>query len=216
MAVATLTHLSITDRASESNKCPLKVSLVGISQGKPTSIENTDNSIIEILITDHIESIIFVVSQMEIIDSKFYINAKDINCVNIKKKISETDHLQIQSASTNSTRSKLLHVHQNVTRNLKDTPVLQTPPMTTSSDIESEPLVKRKRSKEADQLIDMEFPDINNGYRSETNKTSYNVPDQEELEKPVKKKGKKGESKREGKAKARGKGKGGQEEKERE
>jgi len=205
MMVATSTHLTISDRASDSNKCPLKVSLIGTPQEKPSPIGNTDNSIIEMLITDHIsqdheytiyivfphsnprfehlktsiqpqESIIFVVGQMEVIDNKFYVNAKDITYVNVNilKKNSEPTY-QIQSTSTNSTRSKLLQIHQSVTKNLKDTPIIQTSQITASSDIECESSVKRKKFEEADQLIDEEFTNINN-YKSD-----------QELKKPTKK-----------------------------
>ncbi|CAG8618392.1 17716_t:CDS:2, partial [Cetraspora pellucida] len=208
MSVATSTHLTIVDKNSESNKCPLKVSLVGIPQEKPTTIESTDNSIIETLITDHIgqthdyticivyphtnprfehlkttiqplESVIFVVGQMEIIDNKIYVNAKDINYIYVKKNNSETDSLQIQSTPTNSTRSKLLHIHQNITKNSKDIPTIQTPPLTTSSDIESGPSVKRRRSEEIDPFTDAE-PAVT----TEINSVDH---DQEELEKPIKK-----------------------------
>ncbi|RIB01469.1 hypothetical protein C2G38_2127542 [Gigaspora rosea] len=100
------------------------------------------------------DSTIFVVGQMEIINNKFYVNAKDINYFDIKKKI------QIQS--------RLLQIHQNITKNLKEAPIIQTPSLTTSSDIESEPSVKRKRSEEIDQLIDVDFINTNDNYKSET------------------------------------------------
>ncbi|CAG8473784.1 10964_t:CDS:1, partial [Racocetra fulgida] len=76
--------------------------------------------------------------------------------------------------------SKLLNIHQNITKNLKDTPVTQTLPATTSSDIESELLVKCRRSEETNQHN-------NNNYKSETNKTIFTKHDQEEPEKPAKK-----------------------------
>ncbi|CAG8445253.1 17992_t:CDS:1 [Dentiscutata erythropus] len=75
----------------------------------------------------------------------------------------------------NSTRSKLLYIRQSITNNVKDTPIIQTPPMTASSDIECEPLAKHKRSEEADQLTEEEF--TNTDHKS----------DQEELKKPTKK-----------------------------
>ncbi|CAG8795735.1 1322_t:CDS:2, partial [Cetraspora pellucida] len=53
MSVATLTYLTINGKPSESNKCLLKVSLVGTPQGKPAEIENTDDCMIEVLMTDH-------------------------------------------------------------------------------------------------------------------------------------------------------------------
>ncbi|CAG8545607.1 12889_t:CDS:2, partial [Racocetra persica] len=151
--IATSTHLIIGDKTSKSNKCPLKVSLIGSPKEKLNTIENTDDSVLEIIIADYItqeyefmESIIFVVGQMEIIDNK----------------------------------SKLLNIHQNITKNLKDTPVTQTPPATTSSDIEGKLSVKRRRSEKTNQPI-------NNNYKSETNKTIFTKPGQEEHEKPTKK-----------------------------
>ncbi|CAG8781584.1 4586_t:CDS:1 [Racocetra fulgida] len=206
MIVATSTHLTITDRASDSNKCPLKVSLIGTPQEKPAAIDNTQNSVIEMLISDYIsqdykyaiyvvfphdnprfehfktsiqpqESIIFVVGQIEVIDNKFYVSAKDITYININilKKNSDSEH-QVQSIPPNSTRSKLLHIHQSITKNSKDAPIIQTSPITISSDIECEPSAKRRRSNQSDQLIDEEFAN-NNDSKS----------DQEDPKKPSKK-----------------------------
>ncbi|CAG8670057.1 10703_t:CDS:2, partial [Gigaspora rosea] len=103
MSVATSTHL--TSRASDSNKCPLKVSLIGTAQGNPTVIESTNDS----------------------------------------------------------------------------TLIIQTPSLTTSSDIESEPSGKHKRSKEIDQLIDL---DIDFDCKSKTNESNSVKTNQREPEKP--------------------------------
>ncbi|RIB12187.1 hypothetical protein C2G38_2201347 [Gigaspora rosea] len=100
---ATSTHL--TSRASDSNKCPLKVSLIGTAQGNPTVIESTNDS----------------------------------------------------------------------------TLIIQTPSLTTSSDIESEPSGKHKRSKEIDQLIDL---DIDFDCKSKTNESNSVKTNQREPEKP--------------------------------
>ncbi|CAG8706174.1 988_t:CDS:2, partial [Cetraspora pellucida] len=48
----TSTHLTIKDL--ESNKCLLKVSFIGSPHGKISAIENTDDSVMEINIKDHI------------------------------------------------------------------------------------------------------------------------------------------------------------------
>ncbi|CAG8480772.1 25624_t:CDS:2 [Dentiscutata erythropus] len=56
MIVVMSTHLTIFDRASDSNKCPLKVSLIETPQEKLSPIGNTNNSIIEMLITDYINN----------------------------------------------------------------------------------------------------------------------------------------------------------------
>ncbi|CAG8785291.1 4781_t:CDS:2, partial [Cetraspora pellucida] len=108
MTVSTSTHVTILSKVEESNKCPLKVSLVGIPQEVPNEIK--DDAIIQILVTDYVgqevnfnmkvvfpchnarftyvkdnirprESIIFVVGQLEIIRNEFYVYARDINCI---------------------------------------------------------------------------------------------------------------------------------------
>ncbi|CAG8728193.1 18417_t:CDS:2 [Gigaspora rosea] len=149
----TTTHLTITSRASDSNKCPLKVTLIETAQGNPTTIENTDDSIIEMLITDYItqnhEFTIYVVFS--------------------------------------HTNPRLLQIHKNITKNLKKAPVIQTPSLTTSSDIESEPFVKRKRFEEIDQLIDVDFINTNDNYKSETLEANSVKTSQEKPEKPIKK-----------------------------
>ncbi|CAG8566032.1 10267_t:CDS:2 [Cetraspora pellucida] len=53
MSVATSTHLTVNSKPLESNKCLLKVFLIGTPQVKPAEIKNTDNCMIEVLITDH-------------------------------------------------------------------------------------------------------------------------------------------------------------------
>ncbi|CAG8692482.1 16068_t:CDS:2 [Cetraspora pellucida] len=128
-------------------KCPLKVSLIGTPQEKPSPIGNTDNSIIEMLITDHInqdhEYTIYVVFPHS------------------------NPHFEHLKTSIQPQESIIFIV---------DTPIIQTLPMTASSNIECETSVKCKKSEEADQLINKEFTNVNN-YKS----------DQEELKKPTKK-----------------------------
>ncbi|CAG8627646.1 1479_t:CDS:2 [Cetraspora pellucida] len=145
MSFVTLTHLTIINKPSESNKCLLKVSLLETSQGISTKIDN-DNFGIKMLITDYIgqdyEYMIFV------------------------------------------TRSKFLHVHQNITKNSKDAPITQIP-LLTLTDIKSEASIKHKRSEESDQFIDVKFTNINNN-RLEANETNLIEPNQE-LEKLIKK-----------------------------
>lgn len=110
MIASASTHLSINNQVLDSNKCSLNVSLVGVPQGVSTEIKNTEDSIIETLLTDYSgrqinyivkvvfshtnprfshlkttirpqESIIFVVGQMEIIGNEFYVYAKDISLI---------------------------------------------------------------------------------------------------------------------------------------
>ncbi|CAG8578918.1 6809_t:CDS:2, partial [Scutellospora calospora] len=115
MTVVTSTHLTIDNKASDSNKYSLKVSLVGIPQRTLTEIKDTENFIIKTLISDYYvgqpvdymtkvifshtnpqlehlkitiysqESLIFVIRQMEIIDKEFYIYTNDISYINTKK-----------------------------------------------------------------------------------------------------------------------------------
>ncbi|CAG8566049.1 10268_t:CDS:2 [Cetraspora pellucida] len=101
------------------------------------------------------ESLIFVVGQMEVIDNKFYINAKDINYINVKKKNSKADDSQISSTSTNPTRSKLLNIYQNIIKNLRDTSMVQSP---SPSNIENTFLTKHKRTDMTDDaIVDADF-----------------------------------------------------------
>ncbi|KAF0340112.1 hypothetical protein F8M41_016323 [Gigaspora margarita] len=105
----------------------------------------------------------------------------------ILKKNSDTVPLQIKPTSTNPTRSRLLQIHQNISKNLKEAPIIQTPSLTTSSDIESETSVKHKRSEEIDQLIDVDFIGTNDNYNSETIKAISVKTNQKKPEKPIKK-----------------------------
>ncbi|CAG8748665.1 10099_t:CDS:2 [Dentiscutata erythropus] len=111
MIVSTSTHVSILNKVVESNKCPLKVSLVGVPQEMPIGIK--DDSVINTLVTDfsgqehnfimkvvfshhnshlsHLKdiirpqkSLIFVVGQLEIIGNEFYVYSKDINYIDTR------------------------------------------------------------------------------------------------------------------------------------
>ena len=52
MTVSTSTHVVILNKVVESNKCPLKVSLVGIPQEMPSEVK--DDIIVKILVTDYV------------------------------------------------------------------------------------------------------------------------------------------------------------------
>ena len=54
MTVSVSTGLTILNRAPNLNKCPLKVSLVGIPQELPRVIENDENTILNVLISDYV------------------------------------------------------------------------------------------------------------------------------------------------------------------
>ncbi|CAG8777946.1 6426_t:CDS:2, partial [Racocetra persica] len=127
MTVSTSTHVTILNKVVESNKCPLKISLVGVPQEMPSDVK--DDVIVKVLITDYIdtihpqESLVFVVGQLEIIDNEFYVYAKNINYVDtkfiVKKKWFKSGSQKF-SASQNSIWSKLLATHQNISENSKD------------------------------------------------------------------------------------------------
>ncbi|CAG8847001.1 21266_t:CDS:1, partial [Racocetra persica] len=70
------------------------------------------------------ESIIFAVSQLEIIRNEFYVYARDINCIDTqfisKKNVFDRGILYGSSSSKNTVRFKLLVTHQNFAECLKD------------------------------------------------------------------------------------------------
>ncbi|CAG8572229.1 2313_t:CDS:2 [Diversispora eburnea] len=86
MTVSTSTHLTILNKVVESNKCPLKISLVEIPQEIPTEVE--DDTVINILVTDY--------------------SGQEYNFI-MKSNVPH-DIL----ASRNSARTKLLITHQNI------------------------------------------------------------------------------------------------------
>ncbi|CAG8448880.1 14394_t:CDS:2 [Cetraspora pellucida] len=142
MTVSTSTHLTIHNRVDASNKCPLKISLIGIPQEMPNEING--DGIIQTLVTDYAgqeynfsmkvvfpcnhsrfsflknnirprESFIFVVGQMEIISNEFYVYAKDVNYIDaqfLNKKSSFGCGGSQTSSSKKNIRSKLLATHQ--------------------------------------------------------------------------------------------------------
>ncbi|CAG8736492.1 9936_t:CDS:2, partial [Cetraspora pellucida] len=119
MTVASLTHLSIKKDFS-SNRCPLKVSLVGVAQDAPKEINLVfphHNSRFKHLMnsTRLHESVLFVVGQMEIIEKDLYVYAVDISYVDTgsatKKKVNFSENTP---ALYRSVRSRLLNVYQSV------------------------------------------------------------------------------------------------------
>ncbi|CAG8838141.1 13029_t:CDS:1, partial [Gigaspora margarita] len=67
------------------------------------------------------------------------------------------------------------------------TPIIQTLLLTASSSIESVPSVKCKSSKKTSELIDIDFINNNDIYKSKTNKVNSIKTDQEESENLIKK-----------------------------
>ncbi|CAG8582707.1 15989_t:CDS:2, partial [Cetraspora pellucida] len=146
MTVATSTYINI-NKEPNSNNCPLKISLVGVAQGEPQEVKNDENAIIKTLVNDYTnqeynftvhvtyphlssrfrhfknsirpkESMLFVVSEMEVIQDELYVYVRDINYINthlaIKRQTSESSHSQLPMTSSKLTRSKLLATHRNI------------------------------------------------------------------------------------------------------
>ncbi|CAG8725310.1 7138_t:CDS:2, partial [Cetraspora pellucida] len=107
MTVSTSTHLKILDKVLISNRCSLKVSLVGIVQ-ETSDFKDKENSVIKVSVTDYShqeynfvvnvifqyldfcfkglasfihpkETLVFVIGQIEFIENDIYIYAQDIN-----------------------------------------------------------------------------------------------------------------------------------------
>ncbi|CAG8755485.1 25904_t:CDS:2, partial [Racocetra persica] len=131
MTVSISTVVKILNNDDMSNKCPLKISLIGIPQelSKHKFIvkvvfphSNSRLGHLKSTVRPH-DSLIFVVGQLEVIDNDFYIYAKDINFVDInhfKQKILDDGNSSNSSEVVNLTRSKLLFTHRNVNENFKD------------------------------------------------------------------------------------------------
>ncbi|CAG8500019.1 14261_t:CDS:2 [Gigaspora rosea] len=123
MTISVSTGVVISNSAINANKCPMKVSLVGIPQELPRVIDN-ESAIFDVSVCDYVgkeikfvvkivfqyaisrfahlkntirphDSLVFVIGQLEVIVNEFYIYAKDINFVN-------TQFLSTQKSSTNS------------------------------------------------------------------------------------------------------------------
>ncbi|CAG8544711.1 27422_t:CDS:2, partial [Dentiscutata erythropus] len=114
MIVSISTRLSILNKVDNSNKCPLKTSLVGVSQELPQVVENDDTSIFKLLISDYIgQEHSFIV---KVVFQRFnprFVNLKirpqnSLIFQNIFDNVG-SDNL---SEVTNSTCAKLLSTHQ--------------------------------------------------------------------------------------------------------
>ncbi|RIB15367.1 hypothetical protein C2G38_2192551 [Gigaspora rosea] len=117
------TYLKILSKVARSNKCPLKTLLVGIVQ-ELSDFKHGENSIIKVLVKDYSrQNYIFTVI-LKFIDNVMYIYAQDINWVdtqfNIKKREYEISNGEIPLL-TKSTYSKLLSIHQNISKKSEKT-----------------------------------------------------------------------------------------------
>ncbi|CAG8549577.1 5996_t:CDS:2 [Cetraspora pellucida] len=230
MTVTASTHLTIVDKASISNKCPLKVSLTGTPQEMPTEINNTDG-VVEIVMADYVngqerdytfkiffphdnpkfnhlkttirphDSVIFINGFLEIIDHNLYVYAKEISYVNVKKNNTHTDVPQMLLTLSNPTRSKLLHIHQNMSKNLEDLSKAKPSEQTTSNKPNNTRSNKHLRSENddnfADNLLDnlsknkfvksTETEDTGDKLELINNSDDSDNPDEEKTEKLTKK-----------------------------
>ncbi|CAG8480851.1 2635_t:CDS:2 [Scutellospora calospora] len=111
MTVSISTHVMILNKAPESNKCPLRIFLIGVAQESPNVLKNNENAIFNMMINDYAgqdcnfivkvvfphlnsrflylkntirpqKSLVFIIGQLEVIYNDFYIYAKDISIVN--------------------------------------------------------------------------------------------------------------------------------------
>ncbi|CAG8466466.1 15936_t:CDS:2 [Dentiscutata erythropus] len=139
MTVSSSTNVAILDKVATSNKCLLKVSLVGVPQEMPNEVK--DDGIIQTLVTDYAsqehnfimkvifplhnscfvhvkdniqpqESLIFVVRQIEIINNEFYVYANSINLI-------DTQFLNKRNVILGNGVNQLMATYQNVSENSK-------------------------------------------------------------------------------------------------
>ncbi|CAG8687693.1 14647_t:CDS:2, partial [Dentiscutata erythropus] len=171
MTVASSTHLAIK-RDLGSNRCPLKVSLVGVAQDAPKEINN-ENAIINVLVNDYAgqvysftikiifpycnsrfkhlmnssrlnESVLFVVGQMEIIDKDLYVYAVDISFVDISSVTKKkVSVFENSPALYRSVRSRLLTIHQSINEDSFNV-----------SEIKNSDLGKEKSEREVDLITE--------------------------------------------------------------
>ncbi|CAG8494560.1 7776_t:CDS:2 [Cetraspora pellucida] len=125
MTVSISTFVSILNKVERSNKCPLKVSLVGIPQELPQVISSDENAIFNVSISDYIGQSYDFIVKMEIIDDDFYVYAKEINSIDthflFKRNVFSNNESFNVSEIANTTRLKLLSMHWNIIENLKRT-----------------------------------------------------------------------------------------------
>ncbi|CAG8787401.1 1277_t:CDS:2, partial [Racocetra persica] len=138
MTVSTSTHVTISDRAPNSNKCPLSISLVGVPQKMPIEIKDTESSVIETLISDY-------VGKLYNYPVKITFPHNNSRFKYLKPTIRPQESIIFASSSTNPIRSKLLYVH-NTTKDLNDTS--KTPPPIPDNPEKDNPRsLKRKRKR---------------------------------------------------------------------
>ncbi|RIB26680.1 hypothetical protein C2G38_2138184 [Gigaspora rosea] len=154
----------ILNKVINSNKCPLKVSLVGIPQELPRIVGTDGNSVVNVLVNDYAgreynfiikvvfphsnsrfthlvtmirpeDSLIFVVGQLEVIGNEFYVYSKDINYIDVRFPFKQkVSSNNSSSEASNTAHSKLLSVHHNITKELEDSSEVEAPSLMDSCD----------------------------------------------------------------------------------
>ncbi|CAG8672791.1 8606_t:CDS:2 [Racocetra fulgida] len=99
MTASTSTHLTIADKVSDSNKCPLKISLIGVSQGMPVEIKDTDNSVLETLISNYLLYIHQNVTKN--LEDSFKESTHSLKCKRSEENI-KTENVILTNATNNS------------------------------------------------------------------------------------------------------------------
>ncbi|CAG8500625.1 10363_t:CDS:2 [Dentiscutata erythropus] len=129
-------------KAVESNKCPLKVSLVGVPQEIPCEIK--DDTVIKTLVTDF--------SGQDMIRPHEYVNYVDTR-LNSKKKVLDGNVSQNSSVFKSSIRSRLLASHQNMVGDSEEK--LDNGTSVDSNDFANNShLAKRARVDDSDEFFD--------------------------------------------------------------
>ncbi|RIB02369.1 hypothetical protein C2G38_2125379, partial [Gigaspora rosea] len=164
MTIAVSTGVVILNKAVNSNKCPLKISLIGIPQELPQIVGTDGNAIVNVLVNDYAgreynftvkvvfphlnsqfaylmnairpeDSFVFVVGQMEVICNEFYIYSKDINYIDVHFSFKQKVSDNNNNLEvSNTARSKLLSVYPNITKNSKESSNVETSCSTGSSE----------------------------------------------------------------------------------
>ncbi|CAG8507793.1 4217_t:CDS:2 [Racocetra persica] len=129
ITVSVSTCIGNFNQDDKFGKCPLKVFFVGVPQELPYIVDNDRNVIFKFInlksLVRLLNSLVFVVRQMEVFDNDFYVYTKDINYVNthFSPKLSTFDSSNSNNYSdiSNMTWAQLLSIYHNIIGSLKET-----------------------------------------------------------------------------------------------
>ncbi|CAG8631743.1 15291_t:CDS:2 [Cetraspora pellucida] len=205
MTVASSTHIMVK-RDLGSNRCPLKASLVGVTQEAPREI-NEENAIVSVSVSDYAgknysfivktvfpyhntrfkhltnnnrlnESVLFVVGQMEVIEKDLYVYAVDVSFVDIEGS-------QTVPASYRSVRSRLLNVHQSFNEDLSKVVTVKDSDLDKiESEFANDSVIgdshSSKRVRLEDEIDHIEYVSSCSEFTNECNKEDMNESDEYE------------------------------------